>query len=281
MVNDGKVCKKCSVFKELSLFRFNKNKYEGVCKKCAYLKTKKITSSNNYKEKQREKYSQNKDNINSKRRSRYKPRVRKARQSKEEKNFKNKQWRLNNKDKRKAAIKKYNDTHKSKAKEYRLNNKEKILKRIKEYQKDNKSKHNSWLKKRRLNPEVKLKHNISCIIRFYIKKHSGKKDGTFIKYLDYSISELFLHIEKQFDTWMTWNNHGLYIPSEWNDDDISTWKWQLDHIVPQSDLPYSSMEDENFKKCWALNNLRPYSAKLNVIEGSNRTRHNKEIENAN
>jgi hypothetical protein len=32
------------------------------------------------------------------------------------------------------------------------------------------------------------------------------------------------------------------------------------------------MTDENFQKCWALKNLRPYSAKQNVIDGTGRLR---------
>ena len=72
---------------------------------------------------------------------------------------------------------------------------------------------------------------------------------------------------------MTWNNQGKYNPEIWNDSDQSTWTWQLDHIIPQSDLPYASMEDDNFKKCWSLENLRPYSAKQNLIDGSKRLRH--------
>jgi hypothetical protein len=48
--------------------------------------------------------------------------------------------------------------------------------------------------------------------------------------------------------------------------------WNLDHIIPQSDLPFVSMEEENFKKCWALINLRPYSAKQNLIDGNRRNR---------
>jgi hypothetical protein len=50
----------------------------------------------------------------------------------------------------------------------------------------------------------------------------------------------------------------------------------IDHIVPQSDLPYSSMNDENFQKCWALENLRPLSAKQNYLDGMTRIRHNKD-----
>ena len=53
----------------------------------------------------------------------------------------------------------------------------------------------------------------------------------------------------------------------------STWTWQIDHIILRADLLYTSMEDENFKKCWALSNLRPYSAKQNILDGTNRIRH--------
>ena len=56
----------------------------------------------------------------------------------------------------------------------------------------------------------------------------------------------------------------------WDDNDISTWTWQLDHIIPQSKLSYTSMEDDNFKKCWDLSNLRPYSAKKNILDGDRR-----------
>jgi hypothetical protein len=33
------------------------------------------------------------------------------------------------------------------------------------------------------------------------------------------------------------------------------------------------MEEESFKNCWKLNNLRPYSAKQNVLDGCYRARH--------
>lgn len=70
----------------------------------------------------------------------------------------------------------------------------------------------------------------------------------------------------QFEPWMTWGNHGRY-SKLWNDNDSLTWTWQIDHIISQSKLPYTSMTDENFKKCWALENLRPLSAKQNIIKG--------------
>jgi hypothetical protein len=69
---------------------------------------------------------------------------------------------------------------------------------------------------------------------------------------------------------MSW---GKYNYKNWNDNDPTTWTWQLDHIVPQASLPYTSMKEENFRKCWELTNLRPYSAKQNLLDGSNRIRH--------
>lgn len=40
------------------------------------------------------------------------------------------------------------------------------------------------------------------------------------------------------------------------------------------------MKDEDFKKCWALSNLRPLCAKQNLIDGVTKIRHknNKEDE---
>jgi len=62
---------------------------------------------------------------------------------------------------------------------------------------------------------------------------------------------------------MNWDNHGKY--------------WHIDHIMPQSILPYISMEDDNFKKCWALDNLRPLEAIQNMKDGDSRIRHKKII----
>ncbi len=102
---------------------------------------------------------------------------------------------------------------------------------------------------------------------------STKKGESCLSYLDYSIDELKEYLESQFETWMTWENHGNYDKKTWKDDDLMTWTWQIDHVTPQSDLPYVSMNDENFKKCWSLVNLRPLSAKQNNLDGANKVRH--------
>lgn len=69
---------------------------------------------------------------------------------------------------------------------------------------------------------------------------------------------------------MTWQNWGKYYVRTWDDTDQSTWTWQIDHIIPQSKLLYTDIDDENFKKCWSLENLRPLSAKQNILEGNRR-----------
>jgi hypothetical protein len=74
---------------------------------------------------------------------------------------------------------------------------------------------------------------------------------------------------------LNWSNYGKYDTRTWKDNDQSTWAWQVDHIIPQSSLPYTSMEDDNFKKCWVLENLRPLSSKQNVIDGITGIRHGK------
>lgn len=125
-------------------------------------------------------------------------------------------------------------------------------------------------------PYNKFKSNILQIMWRAVKENRDIKNGeTIFNVLGYSSNKLKNHIENQFEDWMTWENRGNYRLNTWDDNNKSTWVWQLDHINPQSELPYFSIQDENFKKCWALENLRPYSAKQNILDGSRRTRHKK------
>jgi hypothetical protein len=129
----------------------------------------------------------------------------------------------------------------------------------------------------------KLRDITSKLVRAALKRQDSDKGGKTIgDFIPWTPKELMEHIKQQFqlpgNEWMTFDNHGKYDAKIWDDNDPSTWKWNLDHIIPQSDLPYSSMEDENFKKCWSLENLRPYSAKQNIIDGTRRIRHTKNSE---
>jgi hypothetical protein len=131
-------------------------------------------------------------------------------------------------------------------------------------------------KLRKTDPNFVIRKSISYFIWKSLKDNNSSKNGkSCLDYLNYTIEELKKHLENQFESWMTWNNHGVYKKDLWNDNDSGTWTWQIDHIIPQTDLPYTSMDDENFKKCWSLENLRPLSSKNNNLDGVNRTRHKK------
>ena len=110
---------------------------------------------------------------------------------------------------------------------------------------------------------------MSGMINKMLKTNGGNKGGkSKSQYFGFTKEELKQHLESLFEAWMNWNNYGRYNPKTWIDNDPSTWTWNVDHIVPRSKLPYSSVEEENFKKCWALANLRPYSSKQNNVDGN-------------
>lgn len=211
----------------------------------------------------------------------------------------NKEYRLKNKEKYKQY--KQTDEYKQKSKEYKQNTKEHIKKWSKDYYLNNKERIQQYYKLNKetiiernkkwytinkdilnskfkiryaLDPKIKLRRLISNRINEWLHKIGTTKNGnSIIKYLPYNMIELQKHIETKFEPWMTWENHGRYNSKVWNDNDQSTWTWQIDHIIPQSKLPYKSMEDDNFKKCWALDNLRPLSSKQNFLDSVNRIRH--------
>lgn len=169
---------------------------------------------------------------------------------------------------------------------YYHKNKEKLLKesreryaqnvesereRAKRYKKNNiervKTRRNLAMKiKRQKDPNFKLRNNISRMVRRALQ--GNKSRLSFLTYVEYTMIELRKHLESLFEPWMSWNNWGTYNPQTWCDNDSSTWTWQIDHIIPQSKLPFVSMTDDNFKKCWALDNLCPLNSKTNISKGN-------------
>lgn len=155
---------------------------------------------------------------------------------------------------------------------YYVDNLSVIKKRAREYRLTHKEERNKHSKDRYDNdPVFKLRILVSTAVGKFLKNASSSKGGkSSSKYLPYSIEELRSHLEEHFEPWMSWDNQGKYDPKRWDDNDQSTWTWNIDHIIPQSKLTYTSLDEDNFQKAWALSNLRPLSAKQNIIDGNRR-----------
>lgn len=261
-------CRQCCAIYKKQYYIKNKDKIQ------KYKKKYQIKNAEFLAEKRRIYYQKNKDKINEKNILYKKNNKNKILIYKEfyknKRAIINKKYEINNKEYRRKYKHQYYIKNKEvlllKAKTYKTNNKEKIKIYKNNYEKIKRK--NSLL--------VKLRSRVSSSISQMLKSQGSSKFGdSCLKYLKYSIEELKFHLENQFENWMSWENYGLYIRTNWNDNDPKTWTWQIDHIVPQAILPYNSMEDINFHKCWSLENLRPLSSKVNILEGVNRIRHKK------
>jgi hypothetical protein len=110
-------------------------------------------------------------------------------------------------------------------------------------------------------PESRLKSALTNAIgktlknsgEFYLAKN-------YLTYLPYDMEDLRIDLERKWSPWMNWENWGTYR--------AGTRTWQIDHVVPQSLLPYDGLEHPNFIKCWALSNLRPFETSLNLSKGN-------------
>jgi hypothetical protein len=139
------------------------------------------------------------------------------------------------------------------------------------YNKNNSKHNNEYAKKyrkvkRKVDSRFRLRLNVSNVIREVVRNRKlfNCKIDRLNKYifdnLPYSANELKNHLESLWEPWMNWDNYGK--------SDKNRKTWQIDHIIPQSKLPFESFADENFQKCWALNNLRPLEAIANMKKGN-------------
>jgi hypothetical protein len=176
----------------------------------------------------------------------------------------NKKYREANKDK----LKQYYENNKDKIKEYYENNKETIKETAKKYYENNKNKKKEYYennkntrlqyqrkyKKNRLlnDPLFKLTKNIRESIRKSLKKNGYTKTSKTFLILGCSFEDFKLHLETQFESWMNWDNYGLY-NGELN------YGWDVDHIIPTS----SAATEKELIKLNHYTNLQPLCSKVN------------------
>ena len=107
--------------------------------------------------------------------------------------------------------------------------------------------------KLRNSPKKKLVANVrSYLSQVMSGRQTAKKSKTF-EILGYTPLELAAHLEAHFSEGMSWKNHG---------------EWHIDHIQPLASFSWSCVDDEDFKKAWALENLQPLWAEDNLLKGA-------------
>lgn len=136
-----------------------------------------------------------------------------------------------------------------KSAEHRKKNHESHLEYRRNRRKENPERFRELDKKRREDPIRKISENISRGIKYHISK-DGK--STF-DILPYTIEKLFERLKETLPDGISWE---YYLDNT----DI----FHIDHIIPQSIYNFKRVEDEEFLKCWDLNNLRIISKKENI-----------------
>lgn len=162
------------------------------------------------------------------------------------------------------------EKHKTYQKQYYIENKKVIDAKNKKYAKNNINKirdhKQKWIKDNlEKNADCKQKYNrrirrtergrLNDRIRSAIHKSlKGNKNGkSWERLVNYTYSDLKIHLENLFTKNMSWINMG---------------EWHVDHIIPISAFSFTKPEDKEFQKCWALSNLQPLWAIDNLVKSN-------------
>jgi hypothetical protein len=147
---------------------------------------------------------------------------------KKSKSLYQKVWRLKNLDKMKEYDKNYYIDNKDliliRASKYRDENREKIKEYLSNYKPIRNEKRNERLKS---DVVFLLEKKIRNYIYESFKNNGYKKSSKTENILGCSFSEFKIYLESKFETWMNWDNRGLY-NGELN------YGWDIDHIIPIS-----------------------------------------------
>ena len=138
-------------------------------------------------------------------------------------------------------------------KKYYQENIKRMRERARLYAKANPEKMRAADNKRREDPQYRLGQNISSCIRQSLTTYSGKNGAHWEDLVGYTRQDLIKHLENKFKDGMSWENYG---------------DWHLDHVTPKSVFNFTSYKHEDFKRCWALDNLQPLWAFDNISKSN-------------
>jgi hypothetical protein len=154
-----------------------------------------------------------------------------------------KKWRDNNKEYLANKFKTWYEQNKEHRKEYynkwRTENVDKWRRAKRNYERNRKAS----------DPLYKLISNFRTAIYTVLKENNITKFGHYFDILQYTPEELINHLEKQFTEGMTWENYGI---------------WHVDHKLPITSFDIQEIGDEEFMKCWSLENLQPMWGDENI-----------------
>jgi hypothetical protein len=154
-----------------------------------------------------------------------------------------KKWREKNKETLKEYVKTWYEQNKEHRKEYLKEYREKNMDSIRKTKRD----YQQHL--RDTDPTYKLISYFRTAIYQVLKESNVEKNKHYFDVLQYTPKQLIDHLELQFTDGMTWENYGV---------------WHVDHIKPISSFSIVEMGDDEFMKCWCLNNLQPMWGEENI-----------------
>jgi len=152
-----------------------------------------------------------------------------------------KQWHENNLEKEKESKKNWNKNNPEYFQEWRENHREGIRQRT-----------NIWEKnKNKTNPKFNLNRRMKAAIQLSLK---GNKNGRgWESLVGYTLNNLIKRLKITMPKGYTWQ-------------DYLKGKLHIDHIIPKRAFVFRTPEDEEFKQCWSLYNLRLLPSKENLLK---------------
>ncbi|MBA7549882.1 hypothetical protein ES705_42382 [subsurface metagenome] len=174
----------------------------------------------------------------------------------------NKQWRKDNPEYMKEYYKQWQKDNPGKAKEnsrqWRKNNPEKAKELIKQWHKDNSEKvreyRNKWMCLR-YKTDLKFNLNNRMAIAIGLSLKGNKAGRTWELLTGYNLADLIRRLNKTIPQGYTWQ-------------DFLSGELHIDHKIPISAFNFTRPEHTDFKRCWALSNLRLLPAKENIIKSA-------------
>lgn len=246
-----KVCKMCNLEKELKNMVKDKRRKDGCtsfCLDCNKLKVtpeqkiKRNIEKKKYREENKEYFKVYNKIYKDKNKEYFKEYYKEYAKN----NDTIKEYQLEYRNRNKEYFNEYN-------KEYYLKNSDNIKENVKEYRENNKDKIN---KNRRVkcqnDPLFALSLSIRKSILKSIKSSINSKSKKTKEILGCTFDEFKLYLESKFETWMTWENRGLY-----NGD--FDYGWDIDHIIPIS----TAITEDDIYRLNNYKNLQPLCSKIN------------------